>query len=127
MQNSTKRPLSPFMLGTHYKWQLTSATSLLHRATGIAAAVGSLVVVYWLTSLAAGPQAFDIATSFLGSWLGKFILFFWTWALFYHLCNGIRHLMWDLDYGFDLPTTYLTGKIVIIASAILNLLLWLVA
>lgn len=127
MQNSTKRPLSPFMLGTHYKPQLTSILSILHRATGVAAAMGSLVVVYWLTSLAAGEQAFSIANLFLGSWLGKFILFFWTWALFYHLCNGIRHLLWDTGYGFDLKTTYLTGKVVIIASAVLNILLWLVA
>ncbi len=121
---TTNRPLSPH-LGI-YKPQLTSALSILHRVTGIALAVGSLLVVYWLTALATGPEAYAKASAVLSSWFGTLILFGWTWALFYHMCNGIRHLIWDSGNGFDLSTTYLTGKIAVVAPVVLTILLWLV-
>lgn len=125
MKTSTNRPLSPHL--EVYKPQLTSTLSILHRATGVVLAIGSILVAYWLSAIATGPEAFASANGILGSFLGKVILFGWTWALFYHLCNGIRHLMWDSGFGFDLPTTYLSGKIVLGASVVLTILLWLVA
>lgn len=125
MKTSTNRPLSPHL--EVYKPQLTSILSILHRATGVVLAIGSILVAYWLSAIATGPEAFASANGILGSFLGKIILFGWTWALFYHLCNGIRHLMWDSGFGFDLPTTYLSGKIVLGASVVLTILLWLVA
>ncbi|MEZ5447658.1 MAG: succinate dehydrogenase, cytochrome b556 subunit [Thiolinea sp.] len=90
-------------------------------------AIGSILVAYWLSAIATGPEAYATASSILGSWFGKLVLFGWTWALFYHLCNGVRHLLWDSGFGFDLPTTYLSGKVVVAASVVLTLLLWLVA
>lgn len=101
--------------------------SILHRGTGIVLAIGSILVAYWLSAIATGPEAYATASGILGSFPGKVILFGWTWALFYHLCNGIRHLLWDSGFGFDLPTTYLSGKIVLGASVVLTLLLWIVA
>jgi succinate dehydrogenase / fumarate reductase cytochrome b subunit len=83
--------------------------------------------LYWLTALAAGPESYAQASRILGSFLGKFVLFGWTWAMMYHMCNGIRHLLWDTGYGFDIATTYLTGKVVLGASAVLTILVWLVA
>lgn len=125
MKTSSNRPLSPHL--QVYKPQLTSVLSIIHRGTGVVLAIGSILVAYWLSAIATGPEAFATANSILGSFLGKLVLFGWTWALFYHLCNGIRHLLWDSGFGLDLPTTYLTGKIVLGASAVLTILLWLIA
>lgn len=125
MKNARNRPISPHL--QIYKPQITSALSILHRITGGALVVGTLVLVYWLGAIAAGPEAYAQAKAILGSFIGKVALFGWTWALFYHLANGIRHLVWDAGYGFDLPTVYLTGKITVAASFILTILIWLIA
>ena len=125
MKNARKRPISPHL--QIYKPQITSALSILHRITGGVLVVGTLVLVYWLGAIAAGPEAYAQAKAILGSFIGKVALFGWTWALFYHLANGIRHLVWDAGYGFDLPTVYLTGKITVAASFILTILTWLIA
>ena len=109
------RPLSPHL--QIYKPQLTSVLSISHRATGLALSAGTLVLVWWLLAAAAGPEAYASAQSFLGSWFGILLLIGWTFSLFFHLCNGIRHLVWDAGYGFDLPTTYATGWAVVAASA----------
>lgn len=125
MKTANKRPLSPHL--QVYKPQLTSVLSILHRVTGAALAVGTLLVTYWLTSIAGGEESFNSANAILGSWFGRLVLFFWSWALFYHLSNGIRHLMWDSGFGLDLPTVYKSGKIMVGASLALTILLWLVA
>ena len=125
MKNTSNRPLSPHL--QVYKPQLTSVLSILHRITGAALAVGTLLVTYWLSALAGGPETFASANAVLGSVLGKIVLFFWSWALFYHLSNGIRHLVWDTGFGFDLPAVYLSGKIMVGTSFALTVLLWLVA
>jgi succinate dehydrogenase / fumarate reductase cytochrome b subunit len=113
------RPLSPHL--QVYKPQLTSVISISHRATGLALAVGALVVVWWLLAAASGPAAYAGVQCFLGSWIGVLLLVGWTFSLFFHLCNGIRHLVWDSGYGFDLKTTYATGWAVVAASAGLTL------
>jgi succinate dehydrogenase / fumarate reductase cytochrome b subunit len=123
---TNKRPLSPFMLGPYYKPQLTSVLSITHRITGIFLSIGTLLLVYWLVAAASGEEAYRHAQAIIGSMLGQLLLFLWTWALFYHLCNGIRHLFWDAGYGFDLETTYKSGKAVIGASVILTLVVWIV-
>jgi succinate dehydrogenase / fumarate reductase cytochrome b subunit len=109
------RPLSPHL--QIYKPQLTSVLSILHRATGIALSVGTLLLVWWLLALATGPAAYARAQGFLGSWLGVLLLVGWAYALFFHLCNGIRHLVWDSGHGLDIGTTYITGWAVVAASA----------
>lgn len=119
------RPLSPHL--QVYRPQLTSVLSITHRITGVALAVGTLVLAYWLIALASGPSAFEHAQAVLGSWFGRLCLFVWTLALFYHLCNGVRHLLWDAGWGLDLETAYLSGKIVLGASAGLTVLTWIVA
>ncbi|HXH04404.1 MAG TPA: succinate dehydrogenase, cytochrome b556 subunit [Candidatus Competibacteraceae bacterium] len=125
--STDKRPLSPFMIGPYYKPQLTSVLSITHRITGILLSLGSPLLVYWLVGVAGGEESYHDAQRVLGSMLGQLFLFAWTWALFYHLCNGIRHLFWDAGYGFDIPTVYKTGKAVIAASIALTLLTWLLA
>lgn len=124
-QNAPARPLSPHM--QIYKPQLTSVLSISHRATGVALTGGSLLLVYWLASIAGGEQSYANASSFMGSFFGQLILFLFSLATFYHLCNGIRHLYWDSGRGFDLDAVYLSGRIVVVATVVLTVLTWVVA
>src|SRR5215470_8516739 len=94
------RPLSPH-LGI-YRWQLTMTLSILHRATGIALAAGTLLVVAGLLALAAGPESYAKVQTFCASLPGILLLAGWSWSLCFHLCNGIRHLAWDAGWGFDI-------------------------
>ena len=118
------RPLSPHL--QIYRWQLTSVLSILHRASGVALGIGAMLLVWWLVAAASGPPAFAVVQGFLGSWLGLVLLFGWTLSLFYHLCNGIRHLAWDTGAGFDLASTYTTGWIVVALSAVLTVIAWII-
>jgi len=116
------RPLSPH-LGI-YRWQLTMVLSIVHRATGVALAAGTILVIALLLALAAGPQQYETIRAFCGSAFGLFLLFGWTWSLCFHLCNGIRHLAWDTGWGFEIPRAYLTGWTVVVVSLLLTLLIW---
>jgi succinate dehydrogenase / fumarate reductase cytochrome b subunit len=113
------RPLSPHL--QIYKPQLTSMLSISHRLTGLALGLGTLFLVWWLIAAATGDAAFATAQAFFGSWLGLLMLFGWTFSFFFHLCNGVRHLMWDTGYGLDLPTAYTTGWAALAASGVLTL------
>lgn len=116
------RPLSPHL--QIYRWQISSVLSILHRITGLALAVGSLLLVYWIIAAAVGPEAFAQAQGLIGSFIGRLLLFGWTYALFFHLVNGIRHLFWDMGWGFELKTMAITGWIAVIAAALLTLIAW---
>lgn len=122
---TTNRPLSPHL--SVYKLPLVAVMSIMHRGTGVVLAIGSMLVAYWLGAIAAGPEAYASANSILGSWIGKLALFGWTWALFYHMCTGIRHLLWDTGIGFEIPATLLSSKVILGASVVLTILVWLVA
>ena len=124
---SAGRPLSPFMLGQYYRFQLTSALSLLHRVTGVGLSVGTVLLVGWLVALAGGPWSYAAFGTHLGAWYGQILLLGWSWALLYHLCNGIRHLAWDLGYGFSIPAVYRSGYLVAAASLLLTAAAWGVA
>lgn len=118
---SGNRPLSPFLM---YRPEFASILSFTHRLTGIALAAGTLFFTHWLTSAAYGPEAFARAQAIIGSVFGRLLLFGWTLALFYHLCNGIRHLAWDAGWGFELPRLKATGWVVIVVSITLTFLSW---
>lgn len=117
-----ERPLSPHL--QVYRPQLTSVLSILHRAAGVALALGSLLVVWWLVAAAAGPQAYGVAQRFAASPLGLFMIFGWSVALFYHLCNGIRHLIWDTGRLFKIENAYRAGYMVLLATAVLTGAAW---
>ncbi|MBK8181695.1 MAG: succinate dehydrogenase, cytochrome b556 subunit [Candidatus Competibacteraceae bacterium] len=125
--SANKRPLSPFMIGPYYKPQMTSVLSITHRATGAGLVVGTLLLVYWLAAAASGPEAYKHAQAVLGSMLGQLFLFLWTWALFYHMANGIRHLFWDAGRGFEMTEATKSGWWVVWSSIILTVLSWLIA
>jgi succinate dehydrogenase / fumarate reductase cytochrome b subunit len=124
IMSTSERPLSPH-LGI-YKQEWTMVLSITHRITGVALGGGTLILVWWLLALASGPDAFNLVQSIIGSWIGRLCLFGWTWALFYHFCNGIRHLGWDMGMGFELDTARNTGILVVVASIGLTLLTWVV-
>jgi succinate dehydrogenase / fumarate reductase cytochrome b subunit len=120
---SRERPLSPHL--QIYRPQITSVLSITHRITGAALAVGTLLLVYWLIAVAGGPDTYDAAQSIIGSLIGRVLLFGWSWALFYHLANGIRHLFWDMGRGFELRTVTVGGWSVVIISFALTLATWI--
>lgn len=121
---SKNRPLSPHL--QVYRPQLTSVLSITHRGTGMFLAFSSPVLVYWLWTIAAGAETYASAKVLLGSSFGRVILFFWSYSLFYHLCNGVRHLAWDAGLGLEIRTLYKTGWWVVLISFALTGLTWIV-
>lgn len=117
------RPLSPHL--QVYRWQWTMMLSITHRATGIALAAGSLLLVWWLLAIASGPDAFASVHGFLGTWIGRLLLFGWTWSLLYHFANGIRHLFWDAGIGLELPAAQASGYAVVALSLAGTLAVWI--
>ena len=123
--STNERPLSPHL--QIYRWQWTMALSILHRATGVALSVGTFLLVGWLLALSEGADRYEAYQSFIGHWFGRLLLFGWTWALFYHLCNGIRHLIWDTGHGFELNTAAASGYVVGGASVVFTVIAWIAA
>lgn len=123
--NRRDRPLSPHL--QIYRPQITSVLSILHRITGVGLLLGGVLVVWWLLAAATGPGYFALVDGLITSWLGHLVLLGLTWALCFHLLNGIRHLVWDTGRGFDLDMVDKSGMAVVIGSAVLTVLLWLLA
>ena len=119
-----QRPLSPHL--QIYKPQLTSILSILHRATGVALSIGSIILVSWVVALSLGETAYSSYPMIISNWFGKLVLFGFTFGLFYHLSNGIRHLFWDAGYGYDLKVAYTSGTLVIISSLTLTIVTWFI-
>jgi len=119
---NTQRPLSPHL--QIYKRQVQMMTSIVHRATGIALAVGSVLVVGGLLHLAAGEDSFNHFKSIIGSPVGTILLVGWSWALFYHLCNGIRHLIQDAGLGYEIPQFIRSSWLSVAGSIVLTVLVW---
>ncbi|MEM7408071.1 MAG: succinate dehydrogenase, cytochrome b556 subunit [Pseudomonadota bacterium] len=120
-----ERPLSPHL--QIYRLPMLALLSITHRATGVALSAATVLLVYWLMALAAGPESYATAQSIFGSVPGLLVLFGLSWALFYHLCNGIRHLAWDIGYGLEVETADATGWMVVIASVVMTLVTWTLA
>lgn len=123
MSSQSNRPLSPHL--QIYRWQISMLTSIAHRASGIVLSVGSVFLAIWLISAANGPDAYAAVNGLAASWLGQLIMFLWSFALFYHLCNGVRHLVWDVGVGLDLETARLTGFVAIGVAAALTIFVWI--
>jgi succinate dehydrogenase / fumarate reductase cytochrome b subunit len=119
-----ERPLSPHL--QIYRPQITSALSIFHRITGVGLGVGTLLLVWWLAAAAGSDADYAAAAGFIGSPLGLLLLFLWTGALVYHFLNGLRHLAWDAGRGFALPEVHASGKLVLAATVVLTLLIWVV-
>jgi succinate dehydrogenase / fumarate reductase cytochrome b subunit len=119
-QNS--RPLSPHL--QIYRWPVTMGTSILHRITGVGLGLGTLVMAWWLTAAASGPEAYGAFQGVANHWIGRLVLFGFTVALSYHALNGIRYLAWDLGYGFKIATANRTGILAYGLTVLLTLAIW---
>lgn len=108
------RPLSPHL--TIWRWQVTMLSSIMHRATGMALSAGAIVLAWWLVSISNGPEGYDSFMVYAAMPLGVIVLFGFTWSFAFHFFNGIRHLAWDLGYGFDKHVATRTGFLVFALS-----------
>jgi succinate dehydrogenase / fumarate reductase cytochrome b subunit len=101
--------------------------SITHRITGVALCAGALLLVYWLMALAAGPESYAQAHSILTSALGYIVLIAFSWAMYYHLCNGIRHLFWDIGKNLSIQGAEASGKATLLVSSLLTVFTWILA
>jgi succinate dehydrogenase / fumarate reductase cytochrome b subunit len=120
-----ERPLSPHM--SIWRWHITMASSILHRATGVALYVGALILAGWALALASGPVGYDRYVELLASPLGRLVLFGLTVSIFYHLANGVRHLFWDAGEGFEPKTASMTAAAAMTFSVVISVFVWGVA
>jgi succinate dehydrogenase / fumarate reductase cytochrome b subunit len=122
---SLNRPLSPHL--QVYRLPLVAILSITHRITGVALSAGTILLAIWLGSAAYGPEAYDQVSALLGSPIGLIILFGFSAAFYYHLCNGVRHLVWDVGQGFELATVRRSNVLVLIGAAVLTIGTWAIA
>lgn len=120
-----ERPLSPHL--QVYRWQITMTMSILHRATGVALSVGAFAVAWWLVAIAGGADSYSDFQALASSLLGRIALFGFSACLVYHLLNGLRHLLWDAGYGFEIPKVYATGWTVLVLSVVITGAIWFLA
>lgn len=118
----SERPLSPHL--SVYRWQISNTLSIVHRMTGFALSFGALALVGWLVSIVAGYDAYSTVNQLYDSIIGVIALFGWTFCFFYHLCNGIRHMCWDVGKGFDRLRAQQSGMLVLAVAIILTVGLW---
>lgn len=116
------RPLSPHL--SIYRPPINMTMSILHRITGIALYLGTLLLAWWLVAAATGPEYFSFVNGLLATVPGKLVLLGYTWALMHHMLGGIRHLIWDTGRGFDLSTVNLLSWSTILGSLGLTALIW---
>ena len=117
-----ERPLSPHL--QIYRWQLTMVMSILHRASGVLLTFAALGLAWWLLALDAGGDHYAHAARFLASPVGLITLFGISLALVYHLLNGVRHLLWDMGWGFEISDTYRSGWAVAVLTIVLTAAIW---
>jgi succinate dehydrogenase / fumarate reductase cytochrome b subunit len=120
--NRGNRPLSPFMIGSAYRLQWTSGTSILTRITGNALIVSTALVVWWLIAAATGPGAFALADGVIRSWFGDLVLLGSLWALWYHTLAGVRHLVWSTGRMLEIHTAIRFGQAITAGSFVLTAL-----
>ena len=123
--NDSNNPLSPHL--QIYRWHISSLLSITHRISGVINLLALILIFFWLTLLSIGENNYELFLFTINSFLGKFILIGFTWSMSFHLLSGIRHLVWDLGYGFEIKTANISGIIVIIFSLVLTVIFWLFA
>ena len=118
--NDSKNPLSPHL--QIYKWHISSLLSITHRISGVINLLALILIFFWLTLLSIGENNYELFLLIINSFFGKFILIGFTWSMSFHLLSGIRHLAWDMGYGFEIKTANISGIIVIITSLFLTII-----
>ena len=124
-ERAQSRPLSPHL--QVYRWQITMTMSILHRVSGVALTVGALGLAWWLLALAAGGDHYAHAAALIASPVGLVLLFGFSLSLVYHLLNGLRHLMWDMGWGYEIPEIYRSGWAVAVLTVVFTAAIWFAA
>ena len=120
---NNQNPISPHL--QIYRWHISSLLSITHRIVGIINLLALIFIFFWLLMLSFGESNYQLFLSLLNSFFGKFILIGFTWSMSFHILSGIRHLFWDMGYGFEIKTANISGVLVIIFSLILTIIFWL--
>ena len=120
-----QNPISPHL--QIYRWHISSLLSIIHRIVGVINLLALILIFFWLTALSFGENSYELFLLIINSFFGKFILIGFTWSMNFHLLSGIRHLVWDLGYGFEIKTANISGIIVIITSLVVTVIFWLFA
>ena len=123
--SDSKNPLSPHL--QIYRWHISSLLSITHRISGIINLLGLSLIFFWLLVLSLGESNYQLFLLLINSFFGQFVLIGLTWSMSFHILSGIRHLAWDLGYGFEIKTANISGIIVIISSLALTTIFWLFA
>ena len=123
--NDSKNPLSPHL--QIYRWHISSLLSITHRIAGVINLLALIFIFFWLIALSLGESNYESFLLIINSFFGKFILIGFTWSMIFHLLSGIRHLAWDLGYGYEIKTANISGIIVIVFSLALTIIFWLSA
>ena len=124
MAQAPERPLSPHL--QVWRWHITMASSIFHRATGVALYAGALIAAGWAVSLARGPLAYNAYLSLLGNPLGKLVMFGLTVSSVFHLANGVRHMVWDAGKGFDLKVADATATAAFVFAIVASVAIWVI-
>ena len=117
-------PLSPHI--QIYRWHISSLVSISHRITGVINIIILTIICLWIASLLLGKNNYLLIQSFLDSFLGKFIIIGTVWSFSFQILSEIRHLFWDMGYGFNLKISKITGLLVIIGSFVLTILIYVI-
>ena len=120
-----KNPLSPHL--QIYRWHISSLISITQRISSVINLLAIILIFFWLLVLSFGESNYKLFLLISNSFIGKFILIGFTWSMSFHLLSGIRHLIWDLGYGFEIKTANISGTIVIIFSLVFTIIFWLFA
>lgn len=116
--NKTSRPLSPHL--SIYRWPISMTLSILHRGTGVALSAGLIALVIWLQSIAGGAGSYRMVMGWMDTMIGQLFLLGWSFAFFFHLANGVRHLFWDAGLGFELHQARASAWLVVGASILMT-------
>jgi len=123
--NDSNSPLSPHL--QIYRWHISSLLSIIHRISGVINLMGLILIFFWLLVLSFGENNYESFLLIINSFFGKFILIGLTWSMSFHILSGIRHLAWDMGFGFEIKTANISGIIVLIFSLTLTIIFWLFA
>ena len=120
-----QNPISPHL--QIYRWHISSLLSITHRIAGVVNLFALILMFFWLLSFSLGKSNYELFLSIINGFFGKFVLIGFTWSMCFHITSGMRHLAWDLGYGFEIKTANISGIIVIISSLVLTIIFWLFA
>tara|TARA_B100001123_G_C14424987_1_gene676249 strand:+ start:37 stop:423 length:387 start_codon:yes stop_codon:yes gene_type:complete len=123
--SDSKNPLSPHL--QIYRWHISSLLSITHRVSGVINLIALILIFFWLLFLSFGESNYELFLLIINNFFGKFILIGFTWSMCFHILSGIRHLAWDMGYGFEIKTANISGVIVIFTSLVMTIIFWLFA